>query len=68
MKTTHQVQISDRKTKGTRWYACTVIGRHPAPTDFVAQGFPDDWYAVRLTDGTEIQWCNPTCIRAKGSR
>jgi hypothetical protein len=34
---THQVQISDHKTKGTRWYACEVIGRHPAPTDFVKQ-------------------------------
>lgn len=65
---THQVQVSDHKTKGTRWYACEVIGRHPAPTDFVKQGFPTDWYDVRLKDGTEFHWCNPICVREKATK
>jgi len=62
----HQVQVWNHKgSRRTRWYACQIVGRHPAPHDFVAQGFPEDWYDVRLTDGTVITWCNPECVRVR---
>lgn len=64
----HQVQVWNHKgSHRTRWYACQVIGRHPAPHDFAAQGFPEDWYDVRMKDGTVITWCNPECVLVKTS-
>ena len=66
MTATHEVQVWNHKGSWrTRWYACEVIGCHPAPRSFADAGFSDDWPIVRLRDGTVFDGCNPECVRAK---
>ncbi len=67
MSATHEVQVWNHKGAWrTRWYACEVIGRHPAPGSFAAAGLTGDWLDVRLADGSVYEHCNPECVRAKG--
>ncbi len=69
MRATHEVQVWNHKGSWrTRWYACEVIGRHPAPTSFVDGGLVEDWYDVRVRDGSVYEWCNPECIRVRTAR
>lgn len=66
MRATHEVQVWNHKRSWrTRWYACAVIGRHPAPRPFVVAGHAGEWLDVRLRDGTVYEHCNPECVRAK---
>jgi hypothetical protein len=67
MHTAHEVQVwNHRGSRRTRWFACEVIGRRPASRSFVAAGLTNDWYDVRLADGSAYECCNPECVRAKG--
>lgn len=66
MRTTHEVQVWNHKgSQRTRWYACEVIGRQPAPRSFADAGLTGDWPIVRLRDGTVFDGCNPECVRAR---
>ena len=66
MNATHEVQVwNHRESRRTRWYACEVIGRHPAPSSWLAAGLTADWPIVRMRDGTVFDGCNPECVRAK---
>ena len=66
MGATHEVQVwNHRESRRTRWYACEVIGSHPAPRSFADAGQTADWPVVRLRDGTVFECCNPECVRAK---
>ena len=39
MNATHEVQVWNHKGSWrTRWYACEVIGRHPAPSSWLSAG------------------------------
>ena len=63
---THQVQVwNHRGSWRTRWYACEVIGRRPPSQSFIAAGLTEDWFDVRLRDGTVYEGANPECVRAK---
>lgn len=66
MNATHEVQVWNHNgSRRTRWYACEVIGCHPAPRSFAANGNAAEWPIVRLRDGTVFDGCNPECVRAK---
>jgi hypothetical protein len=66
MRATHEVQVwNHRQSSRTRWYACEVVGRLPAPSSFATAGLTADWPVVRLTDGTVFEGCNPECVRQK---
>lgn len=66
MRATHEVQAWNHKGSWrTRWHACEVIGRHPAPHSWLAAGLPTEWFDCRLRDGTVYHDCNPECVRAK---
>jgi len=66
MRATHEVQVWNHKGSWrTRWYACAVIGRHPAPRSFVVAGHAGEWLDVRLRDGSVYEQCNPECVRPK---
>jgi len=69
MRATHEVQVWNHKgSQRTRWYACEVIGHHPAPRSFADAGLTRDWLDVRLPDGTVFESCNPECVRARAAR
>ena len=66
MRATHEVQVWNHKGSWrTRWYACEVVGHHPAPRSFVDAGHAGEWLDVRLADGSLCDHCNPECVRAK---
>ena len=63
MNATHEVQVWNHKgSLTTRWYACEVIGRHPAPESFANAGATGDWYDVRLADGSVYQVLQPRVL------
>jgi len=66
MRATHEVQVWNHQgSRRTRWYACEVIGRHPAPRSFAEAGRTGEWVDVRLSDGSVYEFCNPECVRAR---
>ena len=66
MNATHEVQVWNHKGSWrTRWYACQVIGTHPAPESHVRAGCADPWPDVRLRDGAVYEFCNPECVRVR---